>query len=157
MIWVLLVLVILEGGALAYVRYESQTTTSLLRTDLDAMVNDAGEFFRAQPKAVIEGEEVIHYLGVATVVLDTNENQCRPGDDRVISVTVSGKYDHPTGEVHLYDNGTASRASRRLNGGVAEFKVNFPLRSRHVFSARYSGDGIYEAQGESNSVSVNVI
>lgn len=157
MTWVLLVLVIGEGAGLAYLYRDTQTTTSLLRNDLDGIVHDAGEFFRSQPKAVIEGEEVVHYLGVATVVLDTNENQCRPGDDRVISVTVSGKYDHPTGEVHLYDNGTASRASRRLEGGAAEFKVNFPLRSRHVFSARYSGDGIYEAQAESNSVSVNVI
>jgi hypothetical protein len=128
-----------------------------LRLELDALNHNAGAFFAAQPKAVVEGEEVVHYLGVPTVILDTNENQCRPGDDRVISVSVSGEFDHPTGEVHLYDNGTASRASRRLNGGAAEFKVNFPLRSRHVFSARYSGDGIYEAQSESNTVSVNVI
>jgi hypothetical protein len=155
--WILLALVILEGAGITYLYRDTQRTTSGLRHDLDGIIQDAGEFFRSQPKAIVEGEEVVHYLGIATIVLDTNENQCRPGDDRVISVTVSGKYDNPTGEVHLYDNGTASRASRRLENGVAEFKVNFPLRSRHVFSARYSGDGIYEAQGESNSVAVNVI
>ncbi len=157
MIWALLALVLLEGGAIFYEHRTTSDKLVALRLEFDGLNSNAGAFFAAQPKAVVEGEEVVHYLGVAKVTLDTNENQCRPGDDRVISITVSGQFDHPTGEVHLYDNGTASRASRHLANGVAEFKVNFPLRSRHVFSARYSGDGIYEAQGESNTVAVNVI
>ena len=121
------------------------------------MSEDAGEFFRSQPKAVVEAEEPIHYLAKATVTLDTNENQCRPGDTRDISILVSGEHDAPTGEVHLYDNGTASRASRRLENGSCVFSVTFPLRSRHTFAARYSGDSVYEANPESNSLLLVVI
>jgi hypothetical protein len=139
------------------VRKKYREELAALRTDLDGIIEDAGTFFASQPKADVAPEEVIHYLAVATVTLDTNENQCRPGDERVITVKVSGEHDAPTGEVHLYDNGTASRASRRLEDGMAEFNVTFPLRSRHTFSARYSGDTVYEAQPESNSVLVVVI
>ena len=157
MIWVLLALIVLLIGVGSRFYFVLSARINDLHDDFNALTEDAGEFFRSQPKAVVDAEPAVHYLAKATVTIDTNENQCRPGDTRDISVKVSGEHDSPTGEVHLYDNGTASRASRRLENGSCVFSVTFPLRSRHTFSARYSGDGVYEAQPESNSLLLVVI
>ena len=156
MVWALIVFVLL-GGALGYEHVTTARTLKELREDVTQYSQHSEEFWASMPKAEVESEPVVHYLAVAKVELDSNENQCRPGDERDIVITVSGEHDAPTGEVHLYDNGTASRASRRLENGVASFHVTFPLRSRHTFTARYSGDSVYEAQPESNSLLLVVI
>jgi hypothetical protein len=152
-----LALIVLLSMVLVFVYRLLRGLLDDLRGDFDSMNEDAGEFFRSQPKALVDTEEPIHYLAQATVTLDTNENQCRPGDSRDITVSVTGEHGPAIGEVNLYDNGTASRASRRLENGTCVFSVTFPLRSRHTFSARYSGDGVYEAQAQSNSVLIVVI
>jgi hypothetical protein len=155
--WILLALLLALSGIASRLYFLINARIQDLRDDFDALSGDAGEFFRTQPKAEVEAEPAIRYFATATVILDSNESQCRPGDERDITVTVSGEHDAPTGEVHLYDNGTASRASRRLVNGVATFHVTFPLRSRHTFTARYSGDAVYESQPESNSLLLVVI
>lgn len=145
-------------------RKKNRALIEELRFDVDELKGHASSydaetaaFLASMPKPIIEVEEQVHYLAQAKVEIDTDTAQATPGDDRIITVKVSGEYDAPTGEVHLYDNGTASRASRRLVDGKAEFKVTFPLRSRHTFTARYGGDLIYESQSESNSVLVVVM
>ena len=157
MIWVLLALVVGLAGLGARLYWLITARIEDLHADFNSLTEDAGEFFRSQPKVVVEDEPPIHYLAKATVILDSNEGQCRPGDTRDITITVSGEHDFPTGEVHLYDNGTATRASRRLSEGQATFHVPFPLRSRHTFTARYSGDSVYESNPESNSLLLVVI
>ena len=134
--------------------------TAVQRDDIDqllvASVNTE-KMWAALPKAVVEADDIIHYLAIAKVEIDADQSQCSPGMTRDLTICVSGEHDPPTGEVSLYDNGTASRASRRLENGSAVFHVNFPFRSRHTFSARYSGDAIYESQPESNSITLVVI
>lgn len=106
------------------------------------------------PSAVVDGDEPTHYLAIATVQLDATATQCGPGEARDVIVKVTGEHDHPTGQVHLYDNGHATNASKALTDGEAAFHITFPLRSRHVYSARYGGDSVYEAQPESGTVTM---
>jgi hypothetical protein len=148
-------------------RRQYRDELSALRAELDTLRQDTDQLLAASvntermwaslPKAVVEANDVIHYLALAKVEIDADQSQCSPGMTRDITITVSGEHDPPTGEVNLYDNGTSSRATRRLENGSAVFHVNFPFRSRHTFSARYSGDTIYESQPVSNSITLVVI
>ena len=118
-----------------------------LRDDLD---NARG------PSAVVEGEVKTHYLAPATVTVTADSTECFPQGSRFVTVKVDGGHGPATGLVYLYDNGHSARASKELDDGEATFRITFPLRSRHVYSARYAGDTVYEAQAESSSVAITV-
>lgn len=128
-----------------------------LQDDVAKHDRDVVAVLAAMPKPLIESEPEVHYFAPVTVTVDASSERAEVNGSVTIQVEVTGEYDKPQGEVWLYDNGMSSRASRRLSEGTASFEIIFPFRGRHTFAARYVGDPVYEANPNSNSVTVTVM